>query len=631
MYKKSFLISLFLLVISAPILQAQKIDLDKKKFNVEYTDVPTDQTLSYFDTYSTDFFSEQTTLDQLGLSATTINSYFLLEGYSYTKGEAQFNYSINISTPKALLEGVQDIQQTVTNADGTSKQVTKYIAIVTYSIPTAIYVKLIPYGTTVYATEFSTSKYPTVYKSAPQETRESAQALVNYKAKGINVYLRDQYLESLKNEINTLKQTCSFHKQIKPTQLWEINEKSAPELAPFNKEVYKAVSILEKATYNTPLDNARTEMAPSLKYWSDHAAAISSVEKNQKKLKYANLYNLATCQYHLELYDECIKSCELLIANDYNKEDGTGLMAEANAAKKVLAKSGQTSRHQARPGFLSQEHFEYTPVVLKKPNFIEQNKQDFKAIGNSVSVLGKDIKDDFTPPKITDTLSSDETYFSYIKFTQNDEQIELKGRDLKNGSASPDRGTMHCEALYGLSVFKKTALIPPKEGTVDGFGVNFRSNYKNSPAFNTDSLIALIKQYQNDYLQDISVCNGDSIPFHVNGEVVPSKILLGKDYPKKLAADMTVYYYRNGNEGDQQYMTNNGDSFKITITEVVPVIVKNSSYGTITPNCYLVTMKIPELTLTKIMIGHIWFYRQEYVTLKNIEMRVLVMGSTKKE
>ncbi len=631
MYKKSFLVSLLLFVISTALLQAQKVDLDKKKFNVEYTDVPTDQTLSYFDTYSTDFFSEQTTLDQLGLSAATINSFFLLEGYSYTKGEAQFNYSISISAPKPLLEGVEEVQQTVSNTDGTSKLVTRYIAIVTYSIPTAIYLKLIPYGTTVYATEFSTSKYPTVYKSAPQETRESAQALVNYKAKGINVYLRDQYLQSLKNEINTLKQTCCFHKQIKPTQLWEINEKSAPELAPFNKEVYKAVSALEKATYNTPLANARTEMAPSLQYWSDHAAATSSVEKNQKKLKYANLYNLATCQYHLELYDECIKSCELLVANDYNKEDGTELMAEAHAAKSMLAKSGQTSYHQARPGFLSQEHFEYTPVVLKKPNFIEQNKQDFKSIGNSVSNLGKDIKNDFSNPKITDTLSSNETFFSYVKFTQNDELIELKGRELQSGSAEPNQGTIHCDALYSVSVFKKTALIPPKEGTVDGFGINFRSNYKNSPDFNADSLIALIKQYQNDNLQDITVCNRDSIPFRSNGENIPSKILLGKDYSKKLAADLTVYYHRNGDEGDQEYMTNNGDSFKITITEVVPVIVRDDSYGTIRPNSYLVTMKIPELTLTKLMIGHIWFYRYEYVTIKNIELRVLVMSATKKE
>jgi len=625
MTRISFLISL-LLNLQMTALFAQKIDLDKRKFNTEYAILPTDPTLSYFDRYSVDFFTEQATIDQIGISTASINSYFDLEGYVYTKEDAQFNYSISIDKPIPLLEGIEDVQQAVKNPDGTTRIATMYVAVSTYSILTHIGLTLIPSGKEVYASTFSSRSTPTVFKSTPQVTREAAQSILNLKSKGINTSLLNVYIKTLTTEVAKLKQKYCFQSFTSSSLLWEINEKNAPELAPFNKEVHSSIAILEKLTKNTPISNARTEMASSLAYWSSKAASIKSSEKNSTKLKYACLYNSAVCQYYLELYDDCITSCQLLISNGYDKSDGTILQNQAILAKETLAKSGLASQHQNRIGFTTTERFEYIKIVIKKPNFIEQNKQDLKGLkdaGTSLGNVGKEIYKDVTPPKITDTLLSSETYFSYARFTQNGEFIELKGHELKLGSATPNTASMHCKTLYGLSLFKKDALIR-KESTVDGFRINFTSNYNNSASFNADSLIALIKFYQNDKLKDITACESDTIPFRNNEQVISSKIVLGKDYTKKIAAEVDISYHLNGNEGNQDYMTNNGDSFNISIVDVVPVIVKNNLTGNIMPHAYLIRMKIPEVTLTKIMIGHIWFYTYEYATLKNIELRVLV-------
>jgi hypothetical protein len=419
MNRISILISIFLtLQINA--LFAQKIDLDKRKFNTEYAILPTDPTVSYFDHYSVDFFTEQATIDQIGISTASINSYFDLEGYVYTKDDPQFNYSISIGTPFPLLEGIEDIQQTVKNPDGTTRIATMYVAVSTYSIPTHISLILIPSGKEVYTSTFSSRSTPTVFKSIPQATREAAQSILNIKSKGINTSLLDIYTKTLNAEVAQLKQKYCFQSFTSSSLLWEINEKNAPELASFNEAVHSSIASLERLTKNTSISNARTEMASSLAYWSSKATNIQSSEKNASKLKYACLYNSAVCQYYLELYDDCIASCQLLISNGYDKSDGTTLENQATLAKETLAHSGFPSRHQNRTGFTTTDRFEYTKILIKKPNFIEQNKQDIKGLkdaGTSLGNVGKEIYKDATPPKITDTLKSTETFFSYAKFT----------------------------------------------------------------------------------------------------------------------------------------------------------------------------------------------------------------------
>jgi len=631
MYKKSFLICLLLLT-QLFFVQAQKVDLDKRKFETKYALLPTDPTLSYFDTYGVDFFAEQTTLDQLGLSASTINSYFDLEGYVYTKAQAQFNYSISIDKPIALLEGIEEVLQTVKNTDGTSKVVTMYVAVATYAIPTNLSLKLIPEGSVLYSSSFSTRGVPTVYKSSPQTTRDAAQSILNSKSKGLNTNALGLYSQTLKAEVTKLKQKYCFQSYTSASLLWEIDEKSAPELAPFNKEVNTAIAILEKLDKNIPLTSAHTEIIPSLTYWSEKAASIQSTDKNLIKLKYACLYNMAVSQYYLELFDDCAASCQLLIANNYDKNDGSILQTQANSAKETIKNSGLTSRHQKRPGFTSTEHFEYTPIVLKKPNFIEQNKQDFKELKGSVNVLVKDIDDDFSNPKITDTLLNTVTYFSSITFEQDGEVITYKGNDLSAGSGMPNQRSSACDPeTYSLSITKKIGIIPPKAGTMIRCDLNFQTNYKRSQKFNADSLITLIKKYEQDKIVDITNCSKDSIPFVINGEYIQGIRLLGKNYDKKLSADLTFMYSAPGAEGSLFYKTNIGDAFNVKVVNVVPVIVKeDGNFYNITPNAYLVTLQIPEVTLTKLLIGHIWLYKKDYITIKNIELKVLLFNTTPK-
>lgn len=271
---------LFLFLASVLSASAQKFDLDKKHLTVEYLILPTNVTLPYFNSYSTDFFADATVVKNLKLKPATINSFFQLDGYKYTKEIAEFNYSIKIDKPQILEENIIEKKETYKNTDGTSKTVIKYIATCVVLIPTTLSIKLIPYGTDVYASHFADNSDPIIYQSYPQLTRANAQTLLNTRVGGIPSDVKDIYIQQLQTEINKLKNACCFGKDSSNIFLLTVNEKDTTKYGTFNTSVSESVIILDNLKYNESIKEAREKMAVILTYWSKSAYAIASSDKH---------------------------------------------------------------------------------------------------------------------------------------------------------------------------------------------------------------------------------------------------------------------------------------------------------------------------------------------------------------
>ncbi|MGN6645532.1 MAG: hypothetical protein ACTHJT_03285 [Cytophaga sp.] len=362
MHKYFLLITCFLYAITA---QSQQADLDKKKFTVEYLVLPTTSTLSYFDKYSTDFFTDQEVVNNLKLKPATINSFFQLDGYEYTEDVAQFNYSIKIEKAQVLQQNILEKSETIKNVNGTTTIVKRYTATCAAIIPTTLSIKLIPYGTDLYTSVFAGNTDPIVYQSTPQTTRELAQQILNTKTGGIPSCIHSTYIQLLENKIQLLKSTCCFTIDSSKVFLLTINEKDTTQYKKFNDSVMESVIVLQNIKYNIPLDEARRQMEPILAYWSENIPTNSSA-KHYKKLLYAHLWNLAVCQFYLEYLDDCEKTCQLLINNDFNKNEAEELLNNSKMVRASFKNSTQQSRHINRPGFTSQSHYQYLPASQKK-------------------------------------------------------------------------------------------------------------------------------------------------------------------------------------------------------------------------------------------------------------------------
>lgn len=343
---------------------AQKLDLDKKKFTVEYLTLPTNTTLPYFDKYSADFLVDPLVVKQLQLKPETINSFFKLDGYLYSRENADFNYSIQIEQSKVLEENIITKKETYKNSDGSTKTVIKYIATCVVVVPTTLSFKLVPYGTIIYTSKFADYNDPIVYQSSPQLTYQNGKMLLDTKIGGIPSDAKAEYIQLLTNKVKQLKRDCCFSINSSSAFLLTMNEKDTIRYGTFNKSVLKAVSILSDLKYNKPLDEARKQMAEILKYWSECNRNVSSTEKHFQKYKYAFLWNLAICQFYLEYLDECKITCIQLKATEHNEEGVEDLRKNVVFVQQEFFVSGLKSRHINRIGFNAQEYYEYIPTEV---------------------------------------------------------------------------------------------------------------------------------------------------------------------------------------------------------------------------------------------------------------------------
>jgi len=337
---------------------AQKIDLDKRRFKIEYLELPGNATLSYFDYYSADVFAERSTIEKLKLTS-IISSYLQLEGYIYSEEKAEFSYTISIDKPVVVYETIDPSTSSYKSSDGTYKYITQYTAIIQAAIPTTIYLKLVPYGTVIYTSTFSTVNNPTLFKSTPQDTKEKAQYYLNDSWRGLNTSIREVYLKKLLAEVTHVKETFTFRKVTSSSFLLNIDDKNSPQFTQFNNEVLKAVIALEKLSYKSPIDSVRISLLPTLTYFLNTAQSIQPSDKQLKKFRYASLYNLAICQYHLEILNDCKKTAQEIIDNDYNKNDGKTINEDVEWLLKSFKASERRSRHLYRPGFDSTELYQY--------------------------------------------------------------------------------------------------------------------------------------------------------------------------------------------------------------------------------------------------------------------------------
>ncbi len=83
-----------------------------------------------------------------------------------------------------------------------------------------------------------------------------------------------------------------------------------------------------------------------------------------RKIKYAYLINLAISQFWLEQLDDCEKTCNEIIANDYDAGDGKRILSNVTYLKKCFAANNTVTRHLERPGMNSTLKFHPAGNIL---------------------------------------------------------------------------------------------------------------------------------------------------------------------------------------------------------------------------------------------------------------------------
>lgn len=604
--------------------QKQKIDLDKLNFQKEYIWLPTSNELKDFNSYSIAFDAKQETLNKFDLNPKVLEEYFQLEGYSYLKDNSgDFIYSIQMGEQVVLSENILEVEKEVKTSEGT-KLVTKYIAEIKLSVPTVIQLINNETGEPIYASVFSTEDDPTVYTDSESSSEAEAQKRINLKISGLNSMVRNVYIDRLKTEVRKVKDLYTYRKETTKLTLWEINLKKSPQLEQFQKEIDKVAYTLETASYREPIYPAQIKLQPVLDKWENEAGKLGSSDKYEKKLKFAYLYNLATAQLWLELYDDVFKTCDELIKHGYKTYEATSIKNIANTFIKKNEDTGHNGVHFYRSGFYDEYDFKYEKQALEKKkskwNLVATSKEEMqklKNFGNGLKEDYKEMKEEFT---LGQEVGKSNAYYSTASFEIDGKAYEFKKGGLKVGNGSAN--SYSSEDYYRLAVYAKSGIVSEKNSFV-GFRINL---YKKDDAkIGVTDVVSLLSKYNGQTLQDISTRGSlDSVPFKKNGVLSPPKNISWSDYDKELSIDVEFSFRANSRDGSYAYKTMNGDAVKLELVEKTPIQAVGN--GGSKSDAYMAKFRIEEVVLTRFWYGHyLPMYTNKRITVKNLEFYILIM------
>ena len=141
--------------------------------------------------------------------------------------------------------------------------------------------------------------------------------------------LRDFADNSLANFSRNINYTYGFKPKNDNEILWILDAKN--EEGKTQTETVQAVKFLfASMKADEPIDELKSNIQPLIEYFDSLKTKYAEDSKPSRKMRYSAYYNLAVIYLMLDEPEKAIAESEKLIANDYDKSDGKGLIERAN-------------------------------------------------------------------------------------------------------------------------------------------------------------------------------------------------------------------------------------------------------------------------------------------------------------
>jgi len=183
-----------------------------------------------------------------------------------------------------------------------------------------------------------------VYNSEKRSTNNVSTEFNNNKDAIYSMKLRQFVDGSIEQVLNATGNKYGFVGVKTRDILWILdarNEEGKTQIEAIEavKEIFKGMKADE------PINILEANLQPLIEYFESLKTKYPSDEKSHRKMRYSAYYNLAKIYYYLDQPDKVIKEAEALIANDYDPKDGKRLLEEAISLKNLFSNSGFNTRH----------------------------------------------------------------------------------------------------------------------------------------------------------------------------------------------------------------------------------------------------------------------------------------------
>jgi hypothetical protein len=369
---------LTLLLLGANSLFAQKVDLDRSYFNVEFQTLPK----RYLPIEKRTYGVHVKAMPVISNVYPETRIYDNIKVDGLTKVEASPAIGIDVVFEDFAFTGNEIKKETITEKDnnGNVKSSTTYYWLdITYSARGHALIKA-PFAPT--KTELASAQQKQEVKATnrflvntefkkPEETsgdekNYSFTKLVHYvgqkstssvaaqreydslKQRLFEQTLRN-YVQNSINELNGfLVENFGFYTVKKEDFLWILDAKT--DEGKTQSEAIEAVRMLfkeMKASEST--ESLEKQLQPLIDYFESLKKKYTENDKGSRKMRYSAYYNLGKIYYYLDKPEKVIKEAQGLIDNDYDTRDGKILIFDAEQLKIIFDESKYNTRHNPSP------------------------------------------------------------------------------------------------------------------------------------------------------------------------------------------------------------------------------------------------------------------------------------------
>ncbi|MCL9809905.1 hypothetical protein [Flavobacterium luminosum] len=150
--------------------------------------------------------------------------------------------------------------------------------------------------------------------------------------------------EVANNSYDFINYKYGFTPETITDNLWIID--SEDEEGKIQKEAVDAVKVIFKSmNANEPIDEIAKNMQPLIEYFESLKTKYIGDDKGSRKIRYSAYFNLGKIYLYLDMPEKALAEGEGLIANDYDKKDGTNIINEAKKLINVFEKTKLNTRH----------------------------------------------------------------------------------------------------------------------------------------------------------------------------------------------------------------------------------------------------------------------------------------------
>jgi len=385
----SQLLLLLIIFLSVCSLEAQRVGIDTENFIVNFIELPTHPVDFEYTAFSASISVRPDQLRRAGITEEKLlEDHINIPGLTKVQSNSFFHIEI-------VLDDFEESKPTIITGSSSRQQRTKeqtpvYFTEVTINLHVAI--KVTDYNQEVLLDSIiNDGSKPRTFRTRESVTAESARNTWNRNRSSNMRSYRRQYLDDIFETIsNLLVERYGYMEQTNVRTVYEVlGNRRHPSYDAHQENFQSVRNALMRLRYNEPItEEIRQEVYPAIDFWKSEMKDQNLDERQERRLMYICLFNIATTYYWIEQLDSALKYLPKLEELDIRSERVSFLSNRIHRTNDLFKKTGFTSKHMRVEDFIIFDE-------SKLPDVVYSTEQDLLLLRAKEERLAKEgVKSD---------------------------------------------------------------------------------------------------------------------------------------------------------------------------------------------------------------------------------------------